>query len=82
VANAEHRIKYQQPSTLTCPETVRQVITEIAATLFAASNQGNASLGMIASTFKDGETLERDRFQDLSARHRAMLQPYRRIAIG
>jgi hypothetical protein len=82
VANAEHRIKYQQPGTLTCPETVRQVITEIAAGLFAASHQGDASLGMISSTFKDGESLERDRFQDLTSRHRAMLQPYRRLAIG
>jgi hypothetical protein len=78
---AEHTLTYTQPSTLTCPETVKQVITEIAALLYQASNQSTGSLGMLIAYAQDGSATDRERFLDLSALHKDMLRPYKRYPV-
>jgi hypothetical protein len=83
----EHIITYTQPSTLTCPETVKIVITEIAALLFRASNQGEGLLAIDLSSARDGALgftggfSDRERYLDLSERHKEMLRPYKRYPI-
>lgn len=83
----EHAITYTQPSTLVCPETVKQVITEIAALYFVASNQGEGILGVETSSQRDGSLgytggfSERERYADLTERHKEMLRPYKRYPI-
>jgi hypothetical protein len=79
--NAEHTLTYAQPSTLTCPEAVKQVITEIAALLYQASNQGEGSLGMLIASAHDGVATDRERFLDLSQLHKDMLRPYKRYPV-
>ena len=80
-ADLEHTLTYKQPSTVTCPETVRQVITEVAAILFDESRQGVGSLGVeTLSTYEDINH-ERAIFISLEDRHRAMLAPYQRAAV-
>lgn len=78
---AEHTLSYKQPSTLTCPETVMEVITEIAAWLFEQSKQGTGNLALDTISAKDGAAYERDRFLDLSERHKEMLRPYKRYPV-
>ena len=78
---AEHTLSYAQPSTLTCPEAVKQVITEIAALLYQASNQGTGSLGMLTATVHDATATDRERFLDLSPVHKEMLRPYKRYPV-
>ena len=79
---AEHTLAYKQPSTLTCPETVMQVITEIAALLFEQSNQGAGTLGDFSSSARDGAAAyDRVRFLDLQERHKEMLRPYKRYPV-
>ncbi len=78
---AEHTLTYKQPSTLTCPETVAQVVTEIAALLFEQSNQGSGSLGAFSDSARDGAAYDRVRFLDLSERHKEMLRPYKRYPV-
>ena len=80
-SGTEHHITYQQPSTLSCPETVRQVITELAVTLFDASNQGTGSLGLMTSSSHDTIGTGRKHFIDLSDRHKEMLRPYKRYPV-
>lgn len=77
----EHRLKYSQPATLTCPESVRQVITEIAAVIFEESNQGGGRLGIAIESDKSDTAYERNRYLDLSARQITMLAPYKRVAV-
>lgn len=83
----EHKLVYTTPSTLTCPETVKQVITEIAAELFRASNQGDGTLGVLAASQRDGALgydggfSARSRYLDMSERHCEMLRPYKRYPI-
>ena len=80
----EHRLVYQQPSTLTCPETVKQVITELATLFFDGSNQGAGVLGVLTTSSRDtgpnGAT-DRERFLDLTDRHKEMLRPYKRYPV-
>ncbi len=78
---AEHTLTYAQPSTLTCPEAVKQVITEIAALLYQASNQGEGSLGMLIASAHDATVTDRERFLDLSALHQETLRPYKRYPV-
>jgi hypothetical protein len=78
---AEHTLTYAQPSTLTCPEAVKQVITEIAALLYQASNQGTGSLGVMIATTHDITTTDHERFLDLSQLHKDMLRPYKRYPV-
>ncbi len=80
-SGAEHTLTYKQPSTLTCPETVMQVITEIAALLFEASNQGEGSLGVLIASAHDGVASDRERFLDLTPLHQEMLRPYKRYPV-
>ncbi len=80
-SGAEHALTYKQPSTLTCPETVAQVITEIAAIFFQQSNQGAGELNFFSTSARDGAAYERDRFLDLSERHKEMLRPYKRYPV-
>jgi hypothetical protein len=83
----EHKIVYTTPSTLTCPETVKQVITEIAAELLRASNQGDGTLGVLYQSTRDGALgydggfSQRARFLDLNERHKEMLRVYKRYPI-
>ena len=78
---AEHTISYHQPASLTCPEAVMEVITEIAALLYQASNQGTGSLGVLTSSQNDGASIERERFLDLTPLHQQMLRPYKRYPV-
>ena len=80
-SGVEHRLTYQQQSSLVCPETVKQVITEFAALLFEASNQGAGTLGMLISSSRDGIQTDRERYLDLTDRHKEMLRPYKRYAV-
>ena len=77
----EHRITYSQPSTLTCPETVKLVITEIAAVIFEESKQGSDRLGVETESDKNDTTISRIRYLDLSQAHIQMLSPYKRVAV-
>ena len=77
----EHRLKYSQPSGLTCPEAVRQVITEVAAVIFEESKQGTSRLGIETESDKSDSSYERVRYHDLSPRQIAMLAPYKRVAV-
>jgi hypothetical protein len=77
----EHRLKYQQPLILTCPETVKQVITEVAAIIFQESNQGSGSLGVIITSERNDTNSDRLRYSDLTERQKAMLAPYKRYAV-
>jgi hypothetical protein len=81
VCGAEHTLTYTQPSTLTCPEQVMQVITEIAAIQFEQSNQGTGSLGIDLASSRDGVSDDRERFLDLSQLHKDMLRPYKRYPV-
>ena len=83
----EHKITYTTPSALTCPETVKQVITEIAAALLRASNQGDGTLGVLSTSHVDGALgydggfSQRARYQDMSEQHKEMLRVYKRYSI-
>ncbi len=77
----EHRLKYSLPSTLACPETVKQVITEIAAMIFEESKQGSGRLGIMIESDKNDTSSDRFRYADLTERQKAMLSPYKRYAI-
>lgn len=77
----EHRISYTLPSTLVCPETVKQVITEVAAIMLRESKQGAGTLGEQMELFKDSDTLSRSLYVELADRHRMMLSPYKRYGV-
>jgi hypothetical protein len=77
----EHRINYSLPSTLACPETVMQVITEVAAIIFEESKMGGARLGIEIESNKNDTSGDRARYLDLTPRHIEMLAPYKRVAI-
>jgi len=77
----EHRLKYLQPSALTCPETVKQIIIETAAMIFEDSKQGRDQLGLFSDAEKFDTTATRVRYIDLSERQKAMLAPYKRYAV-
>jgi hypothetical protein len=78
---AEHTVIYHQPSTLTYPETVMQVITEVAALLYQASNQGTGELGVLLATHRDGTSTDHQRFLDLTEFHKDKLRPYKRYPV-
>lgn len=69
----EHRIGYTTPASLACPETIRQVIIEIAAEIFEESKQGASELCIQS----EGDV----RYYSLSERHRNMLAVYRRLPV-
>ncbi|MDP4198309.1 MAG: hypothetical protein Q8922_04675 [Bacteroidota bacterium] len=83
----EHALTYQQPSAIQCPETIKQVITEIATLAFQASNQGQGTLALASSSERQGALgfsggfSDREKFLDLTERHREMLRPYKRYPI-
>ncbi len=77
----EHRLKYFQPTTLTCPETVKQVITETAAIIFEESKQGSGRLGIMTESDRLDTNTNRVRYLDLTERQKATLMPYKRYAI-
>ncbi len=77
----EHRIVYDQPLSLTCPETVRQVIIEVAAMIFEESKQGSSRLGIEVESDRSDTNYERVRYQDLTDRQERMLAPYKRIPV-
>jgi hypothetical protein len=84
ISGVEHRLVYAQPSTLTCPETIRQVVMELAALYFEASNQGEGSLGLLMLASRDGglgSFSDRERFGDLTERHKETLRPYKRYPV-
>ena len=78
---SEHTITYHLPATLLCPETVKQAITEMAAVLFQESNQGAGRLELFSISARESTSSERDRFLDLTERHKEMLRPYKRYAL-
>jgi hypothetical protein len=80
-SGVEHRLTYQQPSSLVCPETVKQVITEFAALLFEASNQGAGTLGLLLTSSNSTGGTDREHYLDLTERHKEMLRPYKRYAV-
>ncbi len=77
----EHQITYTLPVTLTCPETIQQVIIEIAAVVLRESKQGGSSLGEVSAWFRENDTSSQQHFYELAIRHRQLLSPYRRYAI-
>lgn len=77
----EHRIVYDQPLSLICPETVRQVITEVAAVIFEESKQGASRLGIEVESDRSDSNYERARYQDLTKRQERILAPYKRMAV-
>ncbi|HYM34491.1 MAG TPA: hypothetical protein VET48_03790, partial [Steroidobacteraceae bacterium] len=77
----EHRITYTLPATLTCPETIRLVITEIAAIILRESKQGGDTLGKQLELFRETGSLSREVFFELGERHRSILSPYKRYAV-
>lgn len=77
----EHRISYTLPASLTCPETVKQVITEVASIMLRESKQGAGSLGELREFFSDTAGAHRSVFSELTERHRMMLSPYKRYAV-
>jgi hypothetical protein len=80
-SDLEHTIGYAQPASITCPETVRQAILEIASIMFDESRQGSGALGLdTLSTYEDLNH-ERAVFRTLTDRHAQMLTPYRRAAL-
>ena len=80
-AGFEHRLHYQMPSSLNCPESVRQVIIEVASILFEESKQGGGRLGILSEADKNGMGTDRVRYTDLTDRQKIMLMPYMRIAV-
>jgi hypothetical protein len=77
----EYRIKYAQPDDLVCPESVKQVITEVAAIIFEESKQGGARLGIAIESDRNDASGIRVRFLDLTPRQIEMLAPYKRAAV-
>jgi hypothetical protein len=83
----EHKLTYTTPAGLTCPETVKQVITEIAAELFRASNQGDGTLGLLYQSNRDGALgydggfSQHARYLSMTETHKEMLRPYKRYPI-
>jgi hypothetical protein len=77
----EHRLKYSLPASLTCPETVKQVITEVAALIYEESKLGSGRLGIMIESDKNDASIERVRYLDLTERQKTMLSPYKRYAI-
>ncbi len=77
----EHRLKYSLPSTLTCPETIRLIITEVAAVIYEESKLGSGRLGIMIESDKNDTSNDRLRYSDLSERQKAMLSPYKKYAI-
>lgn len=69
----EHIITYT-PIPVPCPDAVRQVILEIAVTIFEESKHGRGIL-VIASEEQSGIS---EHYKELTARHRNILAPYRR----
>jgi hypothetical protein len=69
----EHRVGYTTPASLTCPETVKQVIIEIAAEIFEESKQGAGELRIHSNVYVT--------YYSLSERHREMLAAYRRMPV-
>ena len=77
----EHRLKYLTPTTLTCPETVMQIITEVAALAFEESKQGGGRLGIYSESDRSDTSADRARYSDLTERQKAMLAPYKRYPV-
>ncbi|HEY6171074.1 MAG TPA: hypothetical protein VIX80_02330 [Candidatus Kapabacteria bacterium] len=71
----EHHITFMPPLTLLCPDAVRQVILEIAATIYEESKRGRGIL-VIESEWQTGTSGER--YKELDERHEKILAPYRR----
>jgi hypothetical protein len=70
----EHYITYT-PIPVLCPETVKQVIIEIAATIYEESKRGRGIL-IIESEWQTGSSGER--YKELDDQHKKVLAPYRR----
>ncbi|MEI8134832.1 MAG: hypothetical protein WCH46_07105 [bacterium] len=79
--NLEHRIKYALPDSLSAPETVCQVILEIAAIVFEESKLGGARLGIEIESDHSNPSGTRVKYLDLRPRHVELLAPYRRVAV-
>ena len=79
--HCEHRIKYTQPAALACPESVMQVITEVAAVIFEESKLGGARLGIETESDKNDSSSDRARYIELTDRQKSMLAPYKKISI-
>ena len=77
----EYTIIYHQPSSLSCPESVRQVILEHAAISFNESARGGGTLGEAISFVRTLTESDRLKYLDLSDRHQAMLRPYKRYPV-
>ncbi len=70
----EHYITYT-PIPVLCPDTVKQVILEISATIYEESKRGRGVL-IIESEWQTGSSGER--YKELDERHKKVLAPYRR----
>jgi hypothetical protein len=77
----EHHITYHQPSSLACPETVRQVVLEFAVQIFQESSQGLGILGESITASRDGSLSDRVKYADLSDRHKELLRMYKRYPV-
>jgi len=80
-AMLEHHVTYELPSDLTCPETVQQVIIEVAAVLLRESTKGGATLGENSEWTRENSSTIGQHFYELSERHQELLSPYRRYAL-
>ncbi|HET9135894.1 MAG TPA: hypothetical protein VFO76_04595 [Candidatus Kapabacteria bacterium] len=77
----EHHLTYELPADLTCPETVQQVIIEIAAVMLRESTKGGGMLGENSEWSRENNSSIGQHFYELSDRHRELLFSYRRLAI-
>ena len=79
--NLEHRIGYELPESLSAPETVQQVIIEVAATMLRESNKGAGALGESSESTRENDSSISQQFYELEDRHRQLLSAYRRYAL-
>lgn len=77
----EHHIVYELRGDLTCPETVQQVIIEIAAIMLRESTKGGGMLGENSEWTRENNSTIGQHFYELTERHRELLSPYRRYAL-
>jgi hypothetical protein len=77
----EHHLTYELPADLTCPETVQQVIIEIAAVMLRESTKGGAMLGENSEWTRENSSSIGQHFYELSDRHRELLSMYRRYGV-
>ena len=77
----EHHIVYELRGDLSCPETVQQVIIEVAAVMLRESTKGGGMLGENSEWTRENNSTIGQHFYELSERHRELLSTYRRCSV-